>query len=378
MKLVIVSHTAHYKDNGMIVGWGPTVREIDYLSKLFEEVIHIAPLHRGQAPASSLPYQSKTIRLCPVPPSGGSRWLKKFGIIVRTPFYIKTMLQEFKKADVIHIRCPASISLIALLVLSCLKLSSLRWIKYAGNWNPIGRESLSYAFQRWWLNKNLHRGFVTVNGTWPYQPPHIHSFLNPCFTENELKEALDVVKNKELAVPIQLIFVGRLEYEKGAERILRILTEVLQKGISAFLDIVGDGELRHYFEELACGLGVRGKVQFHGWLSKQELGKVYTKAHFILLPSASEGWPKVLSEAMAYGVVPICSDISSIPQYLGRFNIGRTFAAEDITGYASAISEYCSKPEIWKKESGKAKEAAKLFTYEKYLNNVATMLDVKC
>ena len=43
------------------------------------------------------------------------------------------------------------------------------------------------------------------------------------------------------------------------------------------------------------------------------------QAYLMLFPSESEGWPKVLSEGKAYGVVPVTSDVSSIPQYLREF-----------------------------------------------------------
>ena len=38
-KLVIISHTRHYySQNREIVGWEPTIREINYISKLFDSI----------------------------------------------------------------------------------------------------------------------------------------------------------------------------------------------------------------------------------------------------------------------------------------------------------------------------------------------------
>ena len=56
MRLLIVSHTPHYHAAGRLVGWGPTVRELDYLSELFDEVVHVAPVYGEAAPGSALPY----------------------------------------------------------------------------------------------------------------------------------------------------------------------------------------------------------------------------------------------------------------------------------------------------------------------------------
>lgn len=79
--LLIVSHTPHYKRMGQVVGWGPTVREIDQLANLFEKIIHLAVLYHGDAPASSLSYQSQNVEFIPVIPSGGDSLIEKLGVL---------------------------------------------------------------------------------------------------------------------------------------------------------------------------------------------------------------------------------------------------------------------------------------------------------
>ena len=44
-KLLIISHTPHFRRGKTIVGWGATVREIRYLAKAFDSICHIAPVH---------------------------------------------------------------------------------------------------------------------------------------------------------------------------------------------------------------------------------------------------------------------------------------------------------------------------------------------
>ena len=77
MKLAIVSHTPHHLREGEVVGWGPTVREIDQLATLFSAVVHVAPLHDGPAPASDLAYRDARVRLRPVRATGGPRLADK-------------------------------------------------------------------------------------------------------------------------------------------------------------------------------------------------------------------------------------------------------------------------------------------------------------
>ena len=69
-----------------------------------------------------------------------------------------------------------------------------------------------------------------------------------------------------------------------------------------------------HYKEQCTALGL--PAVFHGFLERQQVFEIYKKAHFILLPSDSEGFPKVIAEAMNFGCIPIVSDISSIGQYI--------------------------------------------------------------
>src|SRR5262249_10653365 len=225
------------------------------------------------------------------------------------------------------------ISLIAILLISLMNSECLKWFKYAGDWSPEGPEPWSYTFQRWWLNCTAQDGVVTVNGHWPGQQRHVHSFFNPSLTDAEVKESQNKGLVKQLASPMRLLFVGRLEQDKGAERVLRILLRLKQLNIPAMLDLAGDGPQPEKVEGVAAELGIRERSRFHGWLPRPALNEIYALAHVLLLPSCTEGWPKVLSEGMAYGVVPVSSKVGSIPQSLRAFRTGRTFEHDDLEGF---------------------------------------------
>ena len=80
---------------------------------------------------------------------------------------------------------------------------------------------------------------------------------------------------------------------------------------------------------------------------------------------------------MAYGVLPIASDVSSVPQYVERFGAGRSLPAENSAGFVRAIAEYAASPERWKAESRAAMEGATHFVYGSYLNAVRGLLDLE-
>lgn len=371
MRLLIVSHTAHYQANGRWVGWGPTVRELGYLAELFSETVHIAPAYSGQPPSSALPYASDRLRLRPVAPTGGTKMAAKLGILRAYPDYAAAIREELEQADAVHVRCPANISLLALWMLGRRELPAYRWVKYAGNWSPQGDEAWSYTLQRRWLATNRHRGVVTINGRWPDQPAHIYSFLNPSLTDAEVAQGAAVAANKRLELPVELLFVGALNDAKGVERVLQIAQVLQERHLPYRLKLVGDGPDRPRYEQWVSDWGLH-PVIFQGWVPRDEVPAHLADAHFILLPSmSSEGWPKVLSEAMAFGAVPITSNISSIPQILAEAQTGKAFAAEDIDGMAGAILDYVNNNSTWLAASQAGVAAARQFTFGSYQEAVS-------
>jgi glycosyltransferase involved in cell wall biosynthesis len=269
------------------------------------------------------------------------------------------------------VRCPANISFLAITLLSLCIQPTYRWVKYAGNWNPTGPESWSYTLQRWWLRKGLHRGIVTINGRWPDQPSHTYSFLNPSLTSQEICQAAELREPKEISRPLRLLFVGRIETPKGVGRIMRIAQALKERHIDYHLDLLGDGPERPDFEKLTQDNGLNSRVTFHGWLPRPELGEFYQKAHFFIFPSSSsEGWPKVLSEAMAYGVVPLAGAVSSIPQILSETGAGIALPPYDIDAFVKTIESMLKDPGQWKAASKAGINAAYQFTYEYYLETV--------
>ncbi len=373
-RLLIISHTPHYRRGGAIVGWGPTVRELDYLAELFGEVVHLAPLYDGPAPDSALAYKADTIRLHGVRPTGGQGIAAKLGILTAYPAYAYAIRAEMAASDYLHVRCPANISLLALYLLGSESRPPYRWVKYAGNWQPEGGEPRTYGWQRRWLHENRPRAVVTVNGRWPHQPAHVHSFYNPSLTEGERAEGRSAAAAKQLTWPLELLFVGALNDGKGVGRVLEVALALQQRGLPCRLRLLGDGPDRPRYEAWVAEHGLND-VTFYGWVPREDVAAHYAAAHFILLPSQTEGWPKVLSEAMAYGAVPVAAAVSSIPQILADTGAGVAVAPHDIVGQVAAIEQMTGDPGRWEAASRAGVAAARLFTYRHYQEAVAGLFE---
>jgi hypothetical protein len=67
MRLLVISHTVHHRNGDRLVGWGPTVREIDHLAGIFEQIA----CRSARAAGERIAVSSRQRSLVAVPPAGG-------------------------------------------------------------------------------------------------------------------------------------------------------------------------------------------------------------------------------------------------------------------------------------------------------------------
>ncbi len=362
MKLAIISHTVHYRDsNGVIKGWGPTVRELNYLASKFDEIIHVACLHKGVPPDSCLPYESVNIRFVPLPPSGGKNIFEKLSAVTKLPEILREVNAVLPHVNFLQVRVPTGFANYLLPWLSLRKKSNRMWVKYAGNWNQQDAPA-GYKFQRWWLRNNFLKCNVTINGNWPGQPAHCLTFENPCLDDQERQKGKSIVDEKNFTGHYAAIFIGRMEQEKGVGRILDALPAFNRKNIKE-IHFIGDGKKLDDYKEQARKQDQVNCI-FHGSVSRKKIGHFLENSHFLLLPStASEGFPKVIAEGANYGVIPVVSGISSIGQYINDRN---GFLWDITTPFSTWLDSLDFNESQLRMKSKNAFEFAEAFTFSAY------------
>ncbi|MES2812692.1 MAG: glycosyltransferase family 4 protein [Bacteroidota bacterium] len=363
-KLLIISHTEHYRNhNNEIVGWGSTINEISYLADYWEEIVHIGCYYKNQAPQSALPYTQSNVSFVPIPSYGGKSLVDKFMILVKIPFILKQVVKNLDGVTEVQLRLPTSMGLFLLPLFSFfIKRTFNFWVKYAGNWaqeNP----PISYQLQRWWLKKNFAQCKVTINGFWMNQPQHCYSFENPCLTHEDIRNGSLIANSKTFEAPFVFTFVGRLEDSKGVTRIIEALEEIPSQKIKA-VHFIGDGKDLGKYKLKSSFL--KEKVFFHGFLDKINVHEVLAESHFFLLPSASEGFPKVIAEAACCGVLPIVSDAGSISHYVNEEN-GFVWKINSNETFAQVVQNAINESgAALKKRAETISELAELFTFDHY------------
>jgi glycosyltransferase involved in cell wall biosynthesis len=115
----------------------------------------------------------------------------------------------------------------------------------------------------------------------------------------------------------------RLARQKGIDRSLRLIAELVRSGVDARYDIWGpdDGE-RPALEALAAELGISGNVAFRGSAAREDLPGIAAGACFFLQLSRSEGMAMGTVEAMQLGLVPIVTAVGEMGRYVSDGKTG--------------------------------------------------------
>jgi glycosyltransferase involved in cell wall biosynthesis len=108
----------------------------------------------------------------------------------------------------------------------------------------------------------------------------------------------------------QLLFLGRLDFKKGLDRILSILPSVVRNFSDVILTVVGEGSLK-FEEALARTISSRNlerSVLLTGRLEGTLKWGAYASSELFLLPSRQENFAITVAEAMHMGVPVVISD----------------------------------------------------------------------
>ncbi|UYN85591.1 MAG: glycosyltransferase family 4 protein [Cyclobacteriaceae bacterium] len=363
MRLLIVSDTAIYRDKheNFLEVYEPTLREIESLNDLFLDITWLG-YYKGSNPGNARKPYPKNIYLNTLPTViGGNNFLKKFKVVPILPLLFLKIIRALRTHDVIHTRGP-SVPAFVCILLSFVFRNKKYWHKYAGNWMEP-HPPFMYKVQKWLLMRAKNTK-VTINGKWPNQPAHVFTLENPCFTALELERAIVAGSHKSFVVPLTLCFAGLIDESKGVQALVRAF-EYLdhpERYITKLI-LAGHGPGMEEVMKLAERISVQ--VEFTGYIQRQSLNEVYRQSHALLLPSRTEGFPKVVAEAASFGCIPIVTDVSSVGQYVRDGINGFLLKDAQPETIACALTRLLNTRNLHEL-SYEAKVMSGLFTYERF------------
>ncbi|MCV7310165.1 glycosyltransferase family 4 protein [Mycobacterium paraffinicum] len=156
--------------------------------------------------------------------------------------------------------------------------------------------------------------------------------------------------------PAELLYLGRLEYEKGVHDVIAALPRIRRTHPGTTLTIAGEGTQQDWLVEQARKHRVLKATRFAGHLDHAELLAVLHRADVAVLPSHYEPFGIVALEAAAAGTPLVTSNIGGLGEAVINGRTGVSCAPRDITGLASAVRIVLDDPAAAQRRARAARE----------------------
>lgn len=434
MKLLVISSAPVVELDGKLHLYAPYEKEMQLWAKHADTIQFCCPIWKQDRKLLIAPISFEVNSIVELQEFDITSLSNKLKAI---PFAFVALIKIFKamrQADHIHLRCPGNIALLACLV-QILFPNKQKTAKYAGNWDPKSKQPWSYRLQKWilsntFLTKNMQ---VLVYGEWPNQTKNIKPFFTATYSESEIQNSEFRIQNK-LSLPAQskttennfdsaqsdrednhslslqsesittesdfdfaqsdkkdnnslslraesrtnenqfkFLFIGTLSPGKQPLYAIQLVEELYKKGLRVTLELYGEGVLRKELELYIAQNKLEPIVTLKGNQSKETVLKAYQTSRFLILPSKSEGWPKVVAEAMFWGCVPIASPVSCVSYMMGNGSRG-IILKEQLDFDVNQIINVLKNQEVYLKMSSEGQSWSRQFTTDKFEAEIKKLL----
>jgi glycosyltransferase involved in cell wall biosynthesis len=376
LKLLVISSAPVVAIDGKFHLYAPYEKEMQLWAKHADTIQFCCPIWREDRKLLITPISFEV---------EGIQEIKEFDItsfsnkLKAIPLAIVALIKIFKamqQADHMHLRCPGNVALLACLV-QILFPNTPKTAKYAGNWDSNAKQPWSYRMQKWLLsNTFLTRNMqVLVYGEWPNQTKNVKPFFTATYSEDEIMGRGDeaIGRRGDWETGVKFLFVGTLSKGKQPLYAIQLVEELHKRGKKVTLDLFGEGILRKELENYIGQNNLQNIIRLKGNQTKETVLKAYQSSHFLILSSKSEGWPKVVAEAMFWGCVPLASPVSCVPYMLGNGSRGIVLQ-ENLRADSNQLLALIHDPETYQKMVYEGQNWSRQFTTDKFEDEIKKLL----
>ena len=172
-----------------------------------------------------------------------------------------------------------------------------------------------------------------------------------------------------------ILAVGRLADQKRFDKLIRAFAQVAMDRPKWELVILGEGHNRSTLESLANNVGLKRRVHLPGRVDN--VSTWYRRASVFALTSDFEGFPNVLTEALAHGLPSVAVDCPDGPRDILRDNRGGLLVPIDEHDAMVQALERVMDDEALRAEMSRAAPAVKdAYREDKIMAEWSAVLDV--
>ena len=374
MRLVVLSHKPCWVSPDSFSGYatdGGFPFQMQFLSELFDGTLLVLPVRPRPEARGELPLTGRRLEVLPLAMPRGTGFARKAALV---PWLLKngwTIVRTVQAADAVHAPVPGDIGTFGMI--AALALRKPLFVRHCGNWGA--QRTAAERFWRWIMERCAGgRNVMLATGGSAEAPsrrnPQVGWIFSTTLTEAELA---DLSAENRYSDGTRLITVSRQEPGKGTDVLIRSLPLVLKKFPDAALDVVGAGSALPEWKRLAGALGVAGRVVFHGAVGHADVLHLLGGAKLFCYPTESEGFPKVVLEALACGLPVITTPVSVLPNLISR-GCGLILNERTPEAVAAAVERCLRDPSVHRDMSSKAREVAAEYSLERWRDAIGARL----
>ena len=143
---------------------------------------------------------------------------------------------------------------------------------------------------------------------------------NPVDQKEIISKSKEQINDYHADDCLKLVTVGRLEPQKGYDRLIKVVNELVQEGFLFKLNIIGEGSQRKELESLITTFNLQEVVTLLGFKSNPY--SYISKSDIFVCSSRSEGFSTVVTEALILGKPVVATDCSGMIELLGDSEYG--------------------------------------------------------
>ncbi len=376
MKLAVVSHKLCWNSPNAPEFYrtdGGFPLQIKAISELFDETRVVVPCESLPDDIGVSALIGRNLRVSPLSVPKGTDFRRKMNI----PFWLlkngRLIWREVRRADAVHAPIPGDVGTIGMLF--ALVLRKPLFVRHCGNW--LAPRTAAEHFWKWTMEsfaggRNVMLATGGTNSPPSAKNPHVKWIFSTSLRRMQLAAGspLELPQNGEL----KLLTACRQEEGKGTDIVIKSLPLILKNFPGATLEVLGSGSFMKDLEALVERLNLRNKVFFRGKVEQLKVIETMKKAHVFCFPTqASEGFPKVVLEALACGLPVVTTKVSVLPQLIGE-NCGILLEEPTAENLAAAVEIVCSDAEKYALMSAAAVAKAQLYSLEDWRDSIGETL----
>jgi glycosyltransferase involved in cell wall biosynthesis len=180
-----------------------------------------------------------------------------------------------------------------------------------------------------------------------------HDRFNPGRRDLQWRRSLGI-GDQDVAVS----FLGRLVLEKGLGIFADVIAELKARGVPHKVLVIGEGPARPWFAERVP------EAIFTGFQSGDDLGRAVAGMDVFFMPSVTETFGNVTTEAMAAGVPVVAARATGAVDLVEQGVTGFLVPPTDVRAYADAIQKLIEDPALRHSAGEAGHRAAQRFIWE--------------